>query len=108
MSGTDDPSDPGIKLIQIVYFLFALVMPLLLNLVAWVLWAYPLTLRRQHQLFVACEILTAWNGLEVFVSSILAALLEIETFAEVRLCLVYATHITTPPHPVFCSVHHWL
>ena len=47
-----------------------------------VLWVMPLTLKAQRKIFVLTEVTNAWSGLEVFVVSIIAALLEIETFAQ--------------------------
>ena len=80
-------SDPangliGPTAIEAVFYTFAFVTPLVQLVVLFILWFMPLRLRRQYQLFVLAEILHAWSGLEVFVVSILAALLEIQQFVE--------------------------
>jgi hypothetical protein len=78
-------SDPthgplGPLVIQAVFYIFALVTPIVQLVALLVLWYRPLRLRRQFQLYVAAEVLHAWSGLEVFVVSILAALLELQQF----------------------------
>ena len=75
---TVNPSGPAV--IQAVFYIFAFATPLLQLLALLALWFVPLRTSRQFQLFVAAEILHAWSGLEVFVVSILAALLEIQQF----------------------------
>ena len=78
-------SDPlhgsmGPLVIQAVFFIFALVTPIVQLVALLVLWYKPLRLQRQFQLYVVAEVLHAWSGLEVFVVSILAALLELQQF----------------------------
>jgi hypothetical protein len=41
------------------------------------LWLLPLSLKQQHKLLVACEIIEAWSTLDVFIVSLIAALMEI-------------------------------
>ena len=78
-------SDPahgslGPLVIQAVFYIFALVTPIVQLAALLVLWYKPLRLQRQFQLYVVAEVLHAWSGLEVFVISILAALLELQQF----------------------------
>jgi hypothetical protein len=78
-------SDPalgslGPLVIQAVFYIFALVTPIVQLVVLLALWYVPLRLRRQFQLYVVAEILHAWSGLEVFVVAVLAALLELKQF----------------------------
>jgi hypothetical protein len=47
-----------------------------------ILLMHPMTLQRQRSLLVAAEIANAWSAVEVFVLSIVAALLQISTFAS--------------------------
>eukprot|EP00658_Telonema_sp_P-2_P048444 TRINITY_DN3685_c0_g1_i2.p1 TRINITY_DN3685_c0_g1~~TRINITY_DN3685_c0_g1_i2.p1 ORF type:complete len:449 (+),score=146.18 TRINITY_DN3685_c0_g1_i2:46-1347(+) len=80
ISKTDDGF--GIRMIQITFLLFGMIIPLMHLLSLAVLWLMPLTLHRQHILFVTTEVLNAWSALEVFVVSIIVALLELPTFAQ--------------------------
>ena len=72
----------GILTIQVTFILFGMMVPLahLVSLV--VLWVMPLTLKNQNHLFVVTEVLNAWSALEVFVVSIICALLELPRFAQ--------------------------
>ena len=81
-SSTQHPNAFGIRWIQTAYLLFALVVPLAQLLILLLLWLAPLTLRRQKQWFVAAEVLNAWSALDVFIVSIIAALLQIRQFAQ--------------------------
>eukprot|EP01092_Planopodium_desertum_P006453 TRINITY_DN2682_c0_g1_i2.p1 TRINITY_DN2682_c0_g1~~TRINITY_DN2682_c0_g1_i2.p1 ORF type:complete len:196 (-),score=29.30 TRINITY_DN2682_c0_g1_i2:69-656(-) len=57
-------------------------MPLLYLLVLLVLWVVPMKSQLRRIVFVLSEIFNAWSALEVFVVSVIAALLEIEQFAK--------------------------
>merc|ERR1712093_395678 len=46
-----------------------------------VLWCAPLSKRLHRQCYVAAQVLGAWSGLDVFVVSILAGVLQIQRFA---------------------------
>jgi hypothetical protein len=72
----------GLWAIEITFYLFAFVTPLAQAIVLIVLWFAPLRVRQQTSLFIAAEVLHAWSGLEVFVVSIIVALLEIEQFVQ--------------------------
>lgn len=80
--GVSDPAHGsfGPLVIQAVFYMFAFVVPIVQLVVLLVLWYTPLRLRRQFQLYTTAEILHAWSALEVFVVSILAALLELQQF----------------------------
>lgn len=78
----EDPDDLGIRWIQMAFFAYGFAMPLLHMLSLLLLWVMPFTLKAQRKIFVLTEVTNAWSGLEVFVVSIIAALLEIETFAQ--------------------------
>lgn len=78
---TQHPDSFGTRLIQSTFFLFALVVPVCHLIALKILWLLPLSARRQKQLYTLCEILNAWSALDVFVVSLLAALLEINQFA---------------------------
>ena len=81
-SASGSPKDFGIRWIQASYFAFGLGMPLAFLTALLVLWVTPLTLRVQKFCVVITEVLNAWNALDVFVISIVAALLEIQQFAS--------------------------
>jgi len=74
------PNSAGIRLIQITFFLFTLLVPLVHFLVLLFLWLIPLKPRAQRTIFDFSEILNAWSSIEVFVISIIAAILEIQQF----------------------------
>ena len=67
--------------IEVTYYLFALGMPFTCLIVMMTLFVTPLTVKSQSRLFVLAEIANAWSAMEVFVVSIIAALLEIQQFA---------------------------
>lgn len=80
-AAADKIGDPGLVLIQLIFFLFAFCIPLAhLALMAFI-WHAPVTERVQRRLFTAAEILNAWSALDVFVVSLITALMEIRQFA---------------------------
>mmetsp|Transcript_14969 Transcript_14969/g.20920 ORF Transcript_14969/g.20920 Transcript_14969/m.20920 type:complete len:1071 (+) Transcript_14969:86-3298(+) len=72
----------GIRFIAATFFVFAFAVPLSHLVCLIVLWVTPLRGSWQRRTFVLAEVLNAWSALEVFVVSIIAALLEIGQFAE--------------------------
>lgn len=77
-----DPNSFGIHAIQACFLLWTLAMPLLHIVSLIFIWLVPLRPRMQRLAFHIIEIFNAWSALEVFVASVLAALLELETFAQ--------------------------
>jgi len=77
-----DPTNFGVHFIQIVYFIFTMVVPLAFLLVLGVLWSFPMTIKQQKKIFVIAEIVNAWSAMEVFVLSLMASVLEIRQFAQ--------------------------
>jgi len=77
-----NPDSFGIRWIQVTFFLFALVIPLLHLLFVLTLWLIPLTRKIQRRIYVVTEILNAWSAIDVFVVSVIASLLEISQFAQ--------------------------
>ena len=67
----DSSSNFGIVWIQICYFFFALIMPLLCLLSLLVLFLVPMKLKQQQKVFVFAEITNAWSAIEVFVIAIM-------------------------------------
>ena len=80
-AAADAPGDPGLLVIQICFFLFALVIPLAHLALLSYLWHARLSTSAQRALFTAAEVLNAWSALDVFVVSLIVALLEIRQFA---------------------------
>jgi len=72
----------GVVFLQIVFIMFALIVPLMTIIALAVLWAVPLTLREQLNLHFAAEVLSAWEALIVFVFSCVAAVLQISQLAQ--------------------------
>jgi uncharacterized paraquat-inducible protein A len=77
-----DSSTFGIYWIQTCYFLFALVNPLVCLVSLFLLFVYPMTMKRQQKMFVLAEITNAWSAIEVFCIAVNASLLEISPFAK--------------------------
>lgn len=63
--------------ITIMYFTFAMAVPLLTLIALAILWSFPFTLRTTKKFFHICQFLQAWAALDVFLISIIAACLEI-------------------------------
>ena len=78
----ENPQDVGIFFLQISYYFYAVVMPVCCLMLLIILLIYPLPLKKQRQLLIYAEIANAWSGTEVFLLSIVAALLQISTFAS--------------------------
>jgi Paraquat-inducible protein A len=78
----DEPNGGGIRWLQATFFTFTLAVPLVHLVSLLLLWVLPLSHRTQHRAFVIVEILNAWSALEVFIVSLIAALLEIQQFAQ--------------------------
>jgi hypothetical protein len=81
-ASSSDPNSFGIRWIQATFFLFALAIPLTLLLFLLFLWLVPLSRKSQRKIYIVTEILNAWSAIDVFVISIIAALLEISQFAQ--------------------------
>jgi hypothetical protein len=78
-TGQDVPI--GTTVLWITFLLFALVIPILYLAMTAALYVVPLTLYEQRKIHVVVEVLHAWGAIEVFVLSIIAALLQLKQFA---------------------------
>jgi hypothetical protein len=78
----EDPNDRIIRFTQVIYFLTVFVLPISTLLNIMFLWFVPLPRRIQKFLYSMAEILNAWSCLDVFVLSIIAAILQISQFTE--------------------------
>jgi hypothetical protein len=74
-------NDPGVIFLQSSFMMFGVGMPLLLMALLTILWVVPMSLKMQQRLFLFSEVSNAWSAVDVFVVSIVAALLEIQQFA---------------------------
>mmetsp|Transcript_19550 Transcript_19550/g.34375 ORF Transcript_19550/g.34375 Transcript_19550/m.34375 type:complete len:851 (+) Transcript_19550:3-2555(+) len=72
----------GISFLQTVYFSYTIVTPVLCLFLVLILMIWPMTIKRQRHFLVLAEIANAWSAIEVFLLSIVAALLQISTFAS--------------------------
>jgi len=79
---TRDPNSFGTRWVQASFFLFAIAMPFTYLGTLLILWLCPLTLKRQRYLFVVSEVVYAWSALDVFIVSVIAALLQLSQFAQ--------------------------
>eukprot|EP00045_Choanoeca_perplexa_P006819 m.59015 g.59015 ORF g.59015 m.59015 type:complete len:1016 (-) comp13804_c0_seq1:15-3062(-) len=73
-----NPNGVAIRFVQAFYLLFACAVPLIQQLVLAVLWLTPLAAKAQRRIYTAAEILFAWSGLEVYLLSIIMALLQLQ------------------------------
>jgi len=76
-----EPNSFTVRFTQIVFIMTAFVVPVLHIAAMIVLWAVPFKRKVQHYLRYACEVLSAWSCVDVFIISIIAACLEIRQFA---------------------------
>jgi len=76
-----EPNSVGMRWIQVSFIMFTMVFALAYPVLLTVLWCAPLPDKVQRRLLVSCQIMNAWNSLDVFVVSILASVMEIERFA---------------------------
>lgn len=81
-SSVEDSSSVAILGLQGAYFFFAVAAPFACLLFLLLIFVCPLALKRQLTLLTLAEIANAWSAAEVFCLSIVAALLEISTFAS--------------------------
>ena len=68
--------------LQGTFCLFSIVAPFVHLVLMFVLWVVPCTLRTQHRLFYATEIVYAWSAVDVFLITIIASLVELQLAAQ--------------------------
>jgi hypothetical protein len=76
------PNGFGVRWVQASFLLFALVVPQLYLVTLMVIWLLPMKRVSHERLFAFAEVLRAWSAMEVFVLSVIAALTELEQFAQ--------------------------
>jgi hypothetical protein len=70
------------RLLQVVYFLLGMVMPIASLWFCFILWVIPLPLAIQRSMMIMAEICNAWSALDVFCVSLVATFLQIERLTE--------------------------
>lgn len=78
----EKPPGVSVYMLQAAFYFYAVVTPFAALFFLMLVLVCPLTLRRQCQLITLAEIANAWSAIEVFALSIIAALLQISTFAS--------------------------
>ncbi len=78
----ENPNSKAIRFTQVIYFLTIFVLPILHLIITIILWLVPFSRKVQSVIYSMSEILNAWSCLDVFVVSIIAAVLEIGQFAH--------------------------
>lgn len=81
-ASVENPNSFGIKIIQITFFFFAIVMPFGTLIILLVLFCIPMTVWAQRLTFIIAEIASAWSATEVFLLSVLTALWQLSQFAK--------------------------
>ena len=77
---SERPNSFTIRFTQLIYFLTILIFPICHLLTVIILWLVPLSRKIQKFIYTICEILNAWSCIDVFVISIIAAIVEISQF----------------------------
>lgn len=80
-AASGDPDSFIVRWIQVCFFGFGVVMPLFFLGIILVVWMIPMRIETLRWLVVVGEVANAWNAIDVFVISVMAALFEIEEFA---------------------------
>ncbi|KAL3923129.1 MAG: hypothetical protein SGILL_001832 [Bacillariaceae sp.] len=78
----ENPTAFDIFFLQGTYFFFTVVTPIMCLTSLLLLLVWPLASKRQKCLLVIVEMTNAWSAIEVFLLSIVAAVLQISAFAE--------------------------
>ena len=78
---SEKPNSFSIRFTQLIYFLTIMIFPICHLLTVIILWLVPLSRKIQKFIYTICEILNAWSCIDVFVVSIIAAIVEISQFA---------------------------
>lgn len=80
-NAAENPNQFTIRFTQALFILVVIIMPITHIITQTILLFVPLSKKVQRGFYVACEVMYAWNCLDVFIISILAAVAEISQFA---------------------------
>ena len=82
----------GLRAVQLIFFMFTMVIPLALVGVLFALLLVPMTRRQQEQLIKVCHVLDAWAAFDVYVLAVIVANFEFWLLTEF---LMYHDNIAT-------------
>jgi len=74
-------SDLGLVMVQIIFFLFALVIPVTLQFAFMILWLWPMSYGSHLIMIDTCRALDAWAAFDVFAVAVTVAWLEFGLFS---------------------------
>jgi len=93
MSITDShEGDLGLVVVQVIFIMFALAIPLLLLGALLVLWMIPLRVRWQRRALIVCKAIDAWASFDVFVLAVAVSHFE---FGRMANFLVYHDNVAS-------------
>ncbi|BFU23488.1 hypothetical protein EHI8A_065250 [Entamoeba histolytica HM-1:IMSS-B] len=81
-SACREPNSFAVRFTQVTYFITIVAIPLLHHIMLLILWVVPITRKIQNIIFQFCEILYAWSCIDVFIVSVIAAVVELSQFAS--------------------------
>ncbi|ELP86097.1 hypothetical protein EIN_327440 [Entamoeba invadens IP1] len=81
-SACREPNSFVVRFIQVTYFITIVALPMVHLIVMLLLWIFPFNRKFQNWVFNTCEILYAWSCIDVFIISVIAAVVELSQFAE--------------------------
>ncbi|EGD76998.1 hypothetical protein PTSG_12574 [Salpingoeca rosetta] len=76
------PNSGSARFVQVVFTVFAVALPVALQLILSVLWFVPMRPTAHARVFHITEIVHAWAALEVFVLAVIVALLQLRPLAQ--------------------------
>lgn len=76
-----EPNSATVRFTQAIFFFVTVFVPFLHIVALNLVWLVPMTRKLQNFFYQACEVMYAWSCMDVFVVSIMAAILEIAQFA---------------------------
>lgn len=112
MTAGNKSTDFGLLLVQVIFFVFALVIPLALQFSILLLLSLPLPHARQLVLFDICRALDAWAALDVFAAAVTVAHIEYGIFSTFIMrynnlehgCKLVETYLHTECFHMECSL----
>ena len=76
-----DPNAFNTIFVQSIYFLTVVIMPILHHIFLLIYWLIPLNRKAQYVIHSICDIMYAWACMDVFIISVIAAVVELSQFA---------------------------
>jgi len=88
-----NPSDPGIILITVFFFVFSGCMVLVFLVTLTTLWMVPMTVKQHRRVLVIAQVINSVCGLDVFVVTVLASVFQIQPYVQFILGVTKLTNI---------------